>query len=76
MNQIASKLLGKIQSYQTKGKAQAQVSEKVQKSASLQTTTANAVDTSKDADLLGRMSSGDSSAADQLITEWLEAGKL
>lgn len=76
LNQIAGKLLGKIQSYQTKGKAQAQVSEKVQKSASLQNTTANNVDTSKDDDLLNRMASGDSGAADQLITEWLASGKL
>lgn len=76
LNQIAGKLLGKLQSYQTKGKAQAQVSEKVQKSASLQSTTANNVDGSKDADLLGRMRDGDNSAADQLITEWLNAGKL
>lgn len=76
LNQIAGKVLGKIQSYQTRGKAQAQVSEKVQKSASLQSTTANNVDTSKDTDLLNRMASGDSSAADQLISDWLASGKL
>lgn len=76
LNQIASKFLGKIQSYQTKGKAQAQVSEKVQKSASLQNTTANNVDTGKDANLMERMRSGDQAARDQLIEEWLASGKL
>lgn len=76
LNAIAGKVLGKIQSYQTKGKAQAQVSEKVQKSASLQQTTANNVDSNKDNELLNRMSSGDTSAADELISQWLDAGKL
>ena len=50
LNAIAKQVLGKMQSYQARGKAQAQVSEKVQKSAALQNTTANNVDTSKDAD--------------------------
>jgi hypothetical protein len=76
LNAIAGKVLGKIQSYQTIGKAQAQVSEKIQKSASLQKSTANNVDSSKDSELLGRMRDGDLSAADQLISEWLDAGKL
>lgn len=76
LTQVASKVLGKLQSYQSKGKAQAQVSEKVQKSAALQQTTANNVDTSKDSDLMERMSRGDESAKEQLITEWLEQGKL
>lgn len=73
---VAGKVMGKIQSYQTIGKAQAQVSEKIQKSASLQKSTANNVDSSKDSELLGRMRSGDTSAADQLISDWLDAGKL
>jgi hypothetical protein len=76
LNQIAGKVLGKIQSYQTKGKAQAQVSEKVQKSAGLQQATSNRTDTGKDSDLIDRMSRGDESAKEQLISEWLESGKL
>ena len=65
-----------MQSYQARGKAQAQVSEKVQKSAALQNTTANNVDTSKDADLMERMSRGDSNSRDALIEKWLNEGKL
>lgn len=76
LNEIASKVLGKFQSYQAKGKVQAQVSEKVQKSASLESNTANNIDSNKTDDLLDRMASGDKSAADQLISEWLESGKL
>jgi len=76
LSQIAKRVVGKFESYQTRGKSQAQVSEKVQKSASLQQSTANSVVSNKDNDLLDRMSRGDTSAADQLIGEWLDAGKL
>lgn len=76
LNQVASKLLGKINSYKTIGKAQAQVSEKVQKSASLQQNTATNVASNKDNERFDRMSNGDISAADELIAEWLESGKL
>ena len=76
LNQIASKVLGKFQSYQAKGKAQAQVSEKVQKSAGLQQTTANKVETNSSAELIDRMSRGDKSAQEQVIAQWLEQGKI
>lgn len=76
LNQIAGRLLGKLQSYQNRGKAQAQVSEKVQKSAALQRNTANNVETSSSSDLMERMSRGDEAAKEQLISEWLEQGKL
>lgn len=76
LNKIAEKLLGKIQSYQAKGKVQAQVSEKVQKSAVLETNSNNNVDTGKSADLMERMSSGDKQARNQLITDWLAQGKI
>lgn len=76
LNKIADKLLTKIQSYQNKGKVQAQVSEKVQKSASLESSTANTVASSKDNDLMERMSRGDQTARNQLISEWLSSGKI
>lgn len=76
LNKIADKLLDKFQSYQNRGKAQAQVSEKVQKSASLESTTNNNVSTDKDGDLMDRMSRGDKNARDQLISEWLSSGKI
>jgi hypothetical protein len=76
LNDVAGKVLGKIQSYQSKGKAQAQVSEKVQKSAGLQQNTATNVDTTKDQDLMERMSRGDEAAKEELISSWLESGKI
>jgi hypothetical protein len=76
LNAIAGKVLGKIQSYQTRGKAQAQVSEKVQKSAALQQTTSNNTSSDKDADRIERMSRGDENAKIDLISDWLASGKL
>ena len=76
LNKIADKLLGKIQSYQAKGKVQAQVSEKVQKSAALETNSNNNTDTGKSADLMERMSRGDQGARNELISQWLADGKI
>jgi len=76
LNKIADKLLGKIQSYQAKGKVQAQVSEKVQKSAVLETNSNNNTDTGKSADLMERMSRGDQGARNELISQWLADGKI
>lgn len=76
LSSIADKFIGKLQNYQNKGKVQAQVSEKVQKSASLESSTANNVSSSKDNDLMERMSNGDKNARDQLISEWLSSGKI
>ena len=76
LNKIADKLLGKIQSYQAKGKVQAQVSEKVQKSAALETNSNNNTDKGNSSDLMERMSRGDQTARNQLISEWLADGKI
>ena len=76
LNKIADKLLGKIQSYQAKGNVQAQVSEKVQKSAALETNSNNNTDTGKSADLMERMSRGDQGARNELISQWLADGKI
>lgn len=76
LNKIAERLFGKLQTYQAKGKAQAQVSEKIQKSAALESSTANTADTNKDADLMSRMRGGDQQARDELIASWLSSGKI
>lgn len=76
LSKIAQSVVGKMKSYQQQGKVQAQVSEKVQKSAGLQTATSNNVDTNKDSDLIERMSRGDQSAQEELISSWLADGKL
>lgn len=76
LNKVAEKLFGKLNTYQTKGKAQAQVSEKVQKSAAVATATNNNVESGGDADLIERMSRGDEVAKTTLIEQWLEQGKI
>lgn len=76
LSKIADQVMGKITSYQQKGKVQAQVSETVQKSAGLQTATANKVDSTKDSDLIERMSRGDQAAQQELISDWLAQGKI
>lgn len=76
LNKIAEKLLGKIQSYQAKGKVQAQVSEKVQKSAALETNSNNDTGKGNSSDLMERMSRGDQQARNQLISDWLSEGKI
>lgn len=76
LSKIAEKVVGKMKSYQQQGKAQAQVSETVQQSAGLQTATANQVDSSKDSDLIERMSRGSEEAQHELISEWLAQGKI
>lgn len=76
LNKIAEKLLGKMQSYQQRGKAQAQVSEKVQKSAALESNSTTNTVTNKSDNLMERMSRGDQSARNQLISDWLAEGKI
>lgn len=76
LNKVADKLFGKLNTYQTKGKAQAQVSEKVQKSAAVASPTNNNVESGGDAELIERMSRGDEVAKTTLIEQWLEQGKI
>jgi hypothetical protein len=76
LDAAAQKVLGKLKSYQSKGKAQAQVSESVQKSATLQTQTATNTETNADSQLIDRMSRGDETASETLISRWLDEGKL
>lgn len=75
LSAIADKVVSKLQSYQQQGKAQAQVSEKVQKSAALQQGTANQP-APDDSELLSRLGSGDENAQAQVIQQLMDAGKL
>lgn len=76
LNRIADKFFGKLNSYKSQGKAQAQVSEKIQKSASLSTQTSNNVQNDSSNNLMERMSRGDQVAKETLIEQWLAEGKL
>jgi len=76
LNKVAERLFNKLNGYKAQGKVQAQVSEKVQKSAGLAKSTANSVESTGDSELIERMSRGDQSARDSLIEQWLNEGKL
>ncbi len=76
LNKVAERLFNKLNGYKAQGKVQAQVSEKVQKSAGLAKSTANSVDNTGDNELIERMSRGDQGARDSLIEQWLNEGKL
>lgn len=72
----AKTVFGKLQAYKSQGKAQAQISETVQKSATLQTQSAKPAPNNSDSDLIDRMSRGDKIASETLIAKWLDEGKL
>ena len=72
----AKQVFNKLQAYKSQGKAQAQISETVQKSATLQTQTAKSTPATTDSDLIDRMSRGDKVASETLISKWLDEGKL
>ena len=76
LDAAAKQVFGKLQAYKSQGKAQAQISETVQKSATLQTQTAKPAPSTSDSDLIDRMSRGDKVASETLISKWLEEGKL
>lgn len=76
LDAAAKTVFGKLQAYKSQGKAQAQISETVQKSATLQTQTAKPAANNSDSDLIDRMSRGDKVASETLISKWLEEGKL
>lgn len=76
LNTAAKQVFNKLQAYKSQGKAQAQISETVQKSATLQTQTAKPAPANSDSDLIDRMSRGDKVASETLISKWLEEGKI
>lgn len=75
LNKIADGIMERVKGARNEGKAQAGVSTKVQKAASLETSTAN-TGSQKSDDRMDRIASGDKAAASDLLAEWLDAGKL
>lgn len=75
LSNIADNLMGRIQKAQSEGKTEAQVSERVQKSASLASPTSNKTPRRQD-DLVSRIEGGDRQATRDLMSQWLEEGKI
>jgi hypothetical protein len=72
---IADTIMSRFTTAKSEGRAEANVSRKIQKSASLETSTANQGD-SKQNDTWDRISNGDSRAADDLFSQWIKEGKI
>lgn len=75
LSKIADRLVGRMRTAKSEGRADANTSTKVQKAASLETNTANTGGT-KSNDLMERISNGDKYAAQDLLGQWLSEGKL
>jgi hypothetical protein len=72
---IAEKLYGRIGAAKSEGRAQANVSTRIQKAASLETATANTGSDRNDK-VYDRIMDGDKGAANDLLSQWLEQGKI
>lgn len=72
---IADSIMSRFTTAKSEGRAEASVSRKIQKAASLETSTANQGD-SKQNDTWDRISNGDTRAADDLFSQWIKEGKI
>jgi len=71
---LADRLYKREQTAKNQGRVEATTSTKVQKAASLETNSSNTGDNNKTSERLNRISMGDKAAANDLLTEWLDAG--
>lgn len=73
---IADGLMGRLGVAKSQGRADATTSRKVQKAAGLEKTTSNTGGSDPKDDRLDRIADGDKAAADDLMSDWLAAGKV
>ncbi len=76
MMKLADQLYGRTKDARSQGRAEANVSKKVQKAASLESATSNTGGNEKSDDRMDRIASGDKGAANDLLSQWLEEGKI
>lgn len=75
LTKLADRLYGRINTAKSEGRAQANISTKVQQAASLESATSNTGSNDQD-QVYDRIISGDKTAADKLLASWLEDGKI
>lgn len=75
LTKIADDIVNELSSARTAGRAEATTSSKVQRAASLETTTANS-GPSKNDELMERVEAGDKAATTDLLAQWLDEGKI
>ncbi len=75
LNKIADKVMSRFSTAKSEGRAEATVSKKVQKAASLETSTSNAGEQKGD-DVMERISRGDQTATSELLNDWISKGLI
>lgn len=75
LGKIADDIMSELSQARSTGRAEATTSTKVQRAASLETTTANS-GPSKNDELMQRVEAGDKHATTDLLAQWLEQGKI
>lgn len=75
LNKIADRVMSKFSVAKSEGRAEANVSKKVQKAASLETSTSNAGEQKGD-DVMERISRGDQAATSELLNDWISKGLI
>lgn len=75
LSKIADNLMSQFGTAKSEGRAEANVSKKVQKAASLETSTSNAGE-QKGNDVMDRISRGDQTATSELLNDWISRGLI
>lgn len=75
LTKVADKIMGRVNSAKNEGRAEAKVSTKVQKAASLETATANKGEGNAD-DIRNKIAGGDSQATQDLLKDWIDKGLI
>lgn len=75
LNKIADRVMSRFSSAKSEGRAEANVSKKIQKAASLETSTSNAGEQKGD-DVMERISRGDQTATSELLNDWISKGLI
>lgn len=73
---LADKIMSEFTSAKSEGRAEAGISRKVQKAASLESATSNTGPAKDDEARYDRIMSGDKGATTDLLSEWLSSGKI
>lgn len=75
LNKIADKVMSRFSTAKSEGRTEANVSKKVQKAASLETSSANTGE-QRGSDVMERISRGDQAATSELLNDWISKGLI
>jgi hypothetical protein len=75
LNKIADGVMSRLKTAKSEGRADANISKKVQKAASLETSSENQ-GPQRSSSVMDRIASGDQTATTELLNQWISEGKL